>query len=516
MKQKQFSPRNYLGNSLNTLPILSLALLFTATSTRADIFMLNLNYREKEVQAVKAAALKTNQKVWVMPDVSDADLKAANDWVDKIDDLQHQEEALTKELEATSSLKDTGQATALQKQLSDVQAQEQAITANINSINKRYPVRFSAIKNLFKDIAQTGKPLTVVLSGHSNGTEFWGAADFTNDNSQGRGDGGFSFVDLKDTFSGTSFASHVAGLYLNGCYTQTPGAFSKWSTVSKQIDFRVGMWKTGPIGSSSDSYELLESLLKQEPVIAAQKDSLKVMRLLKSDYAFLDTNVSVESAGEFYDVRGMKPLAEVIKCNQTAEAFGATLNQDKFLQYFLGTPGYERVPSDPHQSSLRDFYNYFQSVQQCGFTNTTWDVSGIKLSVNKILSLIFFNTVQENACRFYQNDLNALYASTRNYSLRNARPKLPQCNAGASRKDWMDFATGLTHYLNEIALLSRQNPKDSEIQGIFKKMKPALDLHRIISNLDCVPTAWVDSVPANGQKPKAPDQRCLNTVENSN
>ncbi|MBC7692863.1 MAG: hypothetical protein H7222_13965 [Methylotenera sp.] len=274
----------------------------TADSASAKILFLNLNDAEPEIQVARAEALRRGEEFVVIPDS---------------DFIRRKTESLKKMNAVTPSSK-----------LSSQEIQD-------------------AVVRLGKGAT------TVIISGHSDGTEYHGDTVET-----------ILRQDLVRAFKKAGMDSSIQSIYLWGCYTASHGAVRSWDTIFPNAHYLIGYTTAGAPKNDREGPRQLAGALRAEEKIRSESDSKQILADLKlvnqGDRHSLGGRVN----DHYYCVqRGLITGLDEIKegCRDFAHSMAAE-KYDLYDPYFSGQLP---IPEDGLKSPLRAFYQNVQDHSQC-------------------------------------------------------------------------------------------------------------------------------------------------------
>ncbi len=238
---------------------------------------------------------------------------------------------------------------------------------------------------------------TVVISGHSGGTSFFGK------------NGYLSYEKLKGLAERHPAANrqvrHFIGL---GCYTGTPFSAAEWGTLFPSLTTASGFDGIGPSGVWSARFmSQVYGAIADARARAGSEDRLATrlagdvtaMRDVKSALAALQavkiTNASFALCEQFYKTTGTPAPAALRTAVEDR-------TRSVFSSYYDGSYGYEDVPTDINAPSpLRSYYALVQSYLPVAPASERARLLELK---DQALRLIYFVAVKKNWSRAHAAD----------------------------------------------------------------------------------------------------------------
>ncbi len=373
----------------------------------------------------------------------------------------------------------------------------------IANISKLYPLTKDVIAQRMKAASDAGvKISSIVISGHSNGSSFWG--DATPRVTTTDADGNTSSLpsdidpgDFKAVFGSSPATKSVRSLYLWGCYGQTTYGATSWKATFPSIEMFAGFNDPGPLDATASSPALLKDLLIKDQKIVQDRDDSALLK----DYSQLTdvhfTHLAMLVNQCYTDGKETKSFQQLSECTDKLKKISGEMN-GVYADYFNAKDAaYANPPSDPHNSPLRDFYNDMQQNRACvkSFTNFAAP------SVDNILGLLFFKNVEKNFCAFYGDEFTAASQAVNDSTGVNWGSS---CNPDWSRQQWLQFVAALSH-----VAVDQTPPASSALVKTYNHFLNG------IYGLDCLPETWITDAPIAGSKPSSPAPSCIDNDQTS-
>jgi len=473
-----------------------------SSSARADILFLDLNAALPEIKAAQRAADERGEKLWVLPDVALRHREEIATLDRKAHSLEKSIKPLTEQLNKS---KHPHQKDSLKTRIQKLKEQLSQVRRKVEVLTQPHRVTFEQLKQSIQSIQDQGHRIeSVVFSGHSNGRDFSGSF------------GGLNGSEVQTLIANDPrLQESVKGVYLWGCYTGTKAATLEWKGKLQNVDVVMGFHKQAPTDLTQASPSLLESSLKKQEQFSRSESIDSAKKMLQS----IEHASGFPIAGLIHDCYVGTKVASVQFTEgdvQCAAADQRVLNNyiRVFYVSLMGESPNGELDTGP-TSALRRFYADYQAAQHCPQTRA------LKVSAQKIVSLLHYKEVAANAVELYSKELMQLRDQIR----MNPEPKyqdaatfLDQLIAGKiTRRDtfWLDW--NLSRIASEEDTKIRARAKFLELNSLLggadsEMVRPYLDqgglatidrFRKHVYELDCVPLSWV-AAPIPGVTPEKP------------
>ena len=425
--------------------------IFGSLNARADIIFIDLRRSTLEIKSAREAAAARGERLIVIPPEYTTADKA------KVDALQKQYDALDKAYQAISP-SDHELMLAVYKKKEEM-----------DEIRKKYFWTPSMLDQALTSIEQQGRTATsVIVSGHSDGTSFWGPlADTGTENELHRD----QLLEVYSKHPKSKATTH--SVFLWGCHSGEMEPINWWRKKFPDVNVLGGFSGTAPLNTTAQSHTLLKDILLKESVLAKETDLKRVKATLNQLNDALLTPAVVMANNCYVGT----PMSEVksIKFGETPGAGCSPKDLDEVMKELPVFQKYMAAADDAHAklpnaatSPLRDFYNDLQKSAHCpGLFKRLSEQLGYPLSLERVVALIHFAIIQKNF-EYYYNELGAL-----GNDRRSVLKKIQQPGFGGNHS-----------------------------QAVTAALK-------ILKNLQCVPKTWITEDPPKSGPIEAPDGACL-------
>ena len=449
---------------MTKLPVFALsAALFASisvsTTAHADILFLNLHLSAEELTAAKSAANIRGERVIMLPKMDD---NSWNSYQDLIEKAATYTRAARNTRDPDAATRATENAEAAQKKADE--------------INKSFPINEQTLQDAITEAEATDRPIrSLVISGHSNGRDFWGD---------------FSEVSSPDVAQ--IFAKHpktletLRGIFTWGCYSTTLDKVMFWKKSFPNVSVILGFGDAAPLSNTDESPGLLKDGLIKQHALAENTDADSVTLAFRGLSFEGDTN-SAAAINSYYVGNGFSAVEINEAQTQCKQAQGLLSDeQHSYERYFNGDLD---IPADEHHSELRSYYSNLQHYTYCHFDDFE--------DPTTVLSLIFFNNVLKNFGRYYLKDIQTVNQTLRAH--------------GISDRQFLDFYHGtftrkeVLQNVMTMEIISTGGFSDTQATQYSDLVQHMSDYVR---SLTCVPSTWITETATNDERPQAPDPSC--------
>ena len=418
---------------------------------RADIIFIDLRRSALEIQSAREAAAIRGEKLVVIPPEY-----AAADKV-KVDALQKQYDALDKKYQAITPSDH------------ELMLAVYAKKAEMDDIRKKYFWTPALLDQAITAIEKQGRAVTsLIVSGHSDGTSFWGPLADTGTVNELHRD---QLLEVYAKHPKSKLTTH--SVFLWGCHSGEMEPINWWRKKFPDVNVLGGFSGTAPLNTTAQSHTLLKDILIKESVLAKENDLKQVKTTLTQLNDALLTPAVVMANNCYVGT----PMSEVksIKFGDPQAAGCSPKDLSELEKELPVFQNYMAAADDAHAklpntrtSPLRDFYNALQKNAHCpGLFKRLSTKLGYPITLETVVALIHFDIIQKNF-EYYYNELGPLGKDRRSVLKKISGPGF-----------------GGNH---DQAVLAAQ---------------------KILKNLQCVPKTWITENPPASGPIDAPDGACL-------
>ncbi len=462
-------------------PLLTLASLFAfalpLAQARADILMIDLHLSNDEVAAAREAAQDRGEKLVVVPVVSTEIRRQLGDLSFRALRAENREKEGAKKLKAAKAADpvDPAEVRRLTQREKELKADLTDLENQKSAIEKKLPnVGSDMIRKAIQGIEASHHTLTsLIISGHSNGLEFWGDEwEVTRQQIKGILDGL------------PASKKSLRSVFLWGCYSAERGDIEWWKSAFPRLQVILGFSDVAPGAGSDASPNLLRDALGREADMARTTDIKSASRVFKSLDDVEETNAAAAINSCYFGTH-FAP----IRLDSVADCPGAEDALRKgfavFSSCFAATSRCPDPPRETHGSDLRQYYTDYLEYAHCR-TQSRY-VEGLPPR-ERVLALIFFANVRGNFALYYKSQIEAANA----YLAKHGGLKFPDLGAKDATR------TTILHQLNELRELGPPASRNSDLQKLIGHADT------LVGTLDCVPSTWMTEEPESGHSLAAP------------
>lgn len=346
------------------------------------ILFVDFNGAQSEIDAAQKFAKANGRHFVVVPEVSREQRRQQQKLDDTLTDL------LDERVTANCASADAcGQVTprceALQKKVDDVREKLVALGAQFKDLLD------AGLKKLVDNKVQ---PTTVILSGHDGGGAFSGI--------WGRMEG----PEIEQSFSAVQeLSGKIKFLGLWGCFTVSLSELERLGKVFPGLLVTQGHDKLAPLHTDARSAAQLTSSLAAEKEALAANTPEKMARLRRKVIGGRGVPLAIGAHGILSGSAGTDRIADLEAALKDCMAKFPEALHEKYLCYYRGLSGCEKIPTNHYKSELRDYYEYLRNNGKC--VNNPANPRSFP-TPEKVLSLIFYDsTVASNFMRNHASEI---------------------------------------------------------------------------------------------------------------
>ena len=449
---------------MRKMPVLALsAAMFLGLSlpaiAHADILFLNFHLSPEELIGAKSAANIRGERVIMLPKMDD------DSW-NSYQDLAEQAASYTR------SARNTRDPDAASRATEKAEAAQKAA----DEINRKFPINETTLQDAITESEATDHPIrSLVISGHSNGRDFWGD---------------FSEISAPDVAQ--IFAKHpktletLRGIFTWGCYSTTLDKVMFWKKNFPNVSVILGFGDAAPLSNTDESPGLLKDGLIKQHSLSTKTDADSVTEAFRGLSFESDTN-SAAAINSYYVGNGFSAVEINDAQTQCKQAQGVLSDEQRsYEKYFNGDLD---IPADEHHSDLRSYYSNLQHYTYCHFDDFE--------DPTTVLSLIFFNNVLKNFGRYYLKDIQTANQTLRAHGVSDKKI-LDFYHGTFTRKEVLDNVMSIEN----IATGKFSDSESTQFSDLVQHMSD------YVRSLTCVPSTWITETATNDERPQAPDPSC--------
>ena len=234
-----------------------------ASSARADILFIDLNYSYKEVIAAEQAAAARGEALLTIPNIPAEQrktLSAIKSQLDAAEFSQRKAAEANQAFRKKGGSPDSPRGKALQQALTESSQSVEQHRAQFHRTSAPFRMGLDIIKKVISANSKRNPGITsIVISGHYSSGHVHGYL------------GEFEEEELIEHLaSKNGRLPYLRSIYLWGCYAATIKNIKMWRSAVSTLQLFGGFDDRGPLGARPVSAQLLSSLLIQEKRITTQ------------------------------------------------------------------------------------------------------------------------------------------------------------------------------------------------------------------------------------------------------
>jgi hypothetical protein len=446
MRPSQIAPKLPFGPAARAALALLAGLGGLAASTpsaRADIIMFDMHLSNSEVQAVRAAAKKRSEEVIVLPHVAE--------------ELRERRAALVSALKSGRE-RDWSKLSKLMAQI------PQKIDAQ------------ALLRETLKDLVARHRTVSAITaSGESAGYAFDGDV------------GRVLNYDIASVM--LEFPELLPGfraLYLMGCHSLDRVPLVWWHEKLPSLKVILGFAGTAPLADDPNSSHLLQSALEREDDLLKASTPEQAAKLFYGLREVRETNAAALVGETVVSVHGgVSSITVPPSCQGVEPRLRSLIPQ--YYQCLRADPGCIDVPTDPHHSRLRDFYEATQKYQYCAST-----VSYVASMPPKdqLVELLYFRNVRRHFATYFAREIERA-----NAGLENAGASIRVPDLASPKLTRHDVLRAIADLGAAARTLGTQVP---ELGPLVQRAD------QLLGKLECVPLSWATEGEDSTRAPDAP------------
>lgn len=490
------------------LTLLLFIFLFLPQITRAEeiAFMVNMNYSQKELDAIREA---TGKKVITVPpenliadgealtEMHDALMKSIKNIRPEMSDDDLTNAIVDIELHGLSWNGDRALRDKLATQINEYSKASKRLKAKekeLGSIDQQ-------IRAKLKEFRKTGKKIqTLAISAHSQGTIYSGETSFDLENEE---------INALQTDYPELFENPEHVLLL-GCYTMTKTNRVRNREMFPNATLIAGFYRKAYSRKSPMDWKFIKEVIGMAdetdkrtlngdiPTEQEVRDALKALSSVTANHTLIDYCT--------YQVEGIPETKQ--SCEEEWREFLPVLDQfqDEYLSLInpLKDP-----PKKTEGTALREFYNQAQNVcfEKNNSEITDEDAAAFierrQSIIDMAIRLIFWWNIQKNYGVYFSDKINEFKKALAAAEVENSMPDL---DGNASRVEFVKSYNELRNRIKEAQRTVKKSltqTEDSVEREILKNERDSLQIayDSLVETYD--PLIILDEVPLNWHKPNA-------------